>query len=483
MSDGLDLKAFLERKSSEGEVDSEGAFTVAREKALKKLASFALPSEYDWVLKIVQAANLWQVPVLQVRQSRVATSFFCCPSEEQEFPSEALIIAALEEAALDQDNPVHQLAMALRSIVEQSRLSFVLAVRHGGELGEPVFAGDDANTLDSESRRLWAQISQDGLRLTVSHFQGEESFFGRYLPRFSDVTKRHLKIAGKLEDRCFVSQVPIILDGRLLSKIFPRGDFHNQRLRRPVFQGRLSEGDKGKFLLQSLEGLPGVLPVSKVSIKAQELPKIGVWFFASGRDSHTFASSGPLLPNPEDLILPDVTERYHRVFWVRQGVTVAGFYLLANLRTDLELTMFFSGSHLRTDLSGLQVEFAEDAHKIIARAFASVKSGLQQRFTDPEFREVMVQTTVPPLASPLEESLPGAIDQVGETLLSRSLLAEIPNLYVRMLKHRDQVSQERFLSGDKAKALQLWFEHLARSVNPFLLDLDRAEESVQGRLP
>ena len=56
---GFDLGEYLQQARSEGRQDSEGSFTVAQDKALKKLAHFALPGKFDWVLKVVQAANAW----------------------------------------------------------------------------------------------------------------------------------------------------------------------------------------------------------------------------------------------------------------------------------------------------------------------------------------------------------------------------------------------------------------------------------------
>ena len=71
---GFDLQAYLHDQRAEGVQDSEGSFTVAREKALTKMAHYALPGEFSWTLKIVQAANCWQAELLEIVQTRVATS-------------------------------------------------------------------------------------------------------------------------------------------------------------------------------------------------------------------------------------------------------------------------------------------------------------------------------------------------------------------------------------------------------------------------
>lgn len=83
----IDLRSFLASAQQDGKLDTEGSFTLSADKAQEKLASFALPGEFDWVLKIVQAANLWNLLRLSVAQTRVATSFtfqpdpHCSPEE------------------------------------------------------------------------------------------------------------------------------------------------------------------------------------------------------------------------------------------------------------------------------------------------------------------------------------------------------------------------------------------------------------------
>ena len=50
------LENFLNSHHSEGRLIDEGSFTLAKEKALSKLASYRLPFEGAWSVKVVQAA-------------------------------------------------------------------------------------------------------------------------------------------------------------------------------------------------------------------------------------------------------------------------------------------------------------------------------------------------------------------------------------------------------------------------------------------
>ena len=51
------LESFLNTHRSDGQVLEEGSFTLAREKALTKLAGFRLPYEGAWAVKVVQCAS------------------------------------------------------------------------------------------------------------------------------------------------------------------------------------------------------------------------------------------------------------------------------------------------------------------------------------------------------------------------------------------------------------------------------------------
>ena len=72
-TDELDL--FLTQLSRDGVRDSEGFFTVAGDRALKKLAVHQLPREAAWVLKVVQAAVHARASYIRVLQSRRSIQF------------------------------------------------------------------------------------------------------------------------------------------------------------------------------------------------------------------------------------------------------------------------------------------------------------------------------------------------------------------------------------------------------------------------
>ena len=449
MSDGLDLKAFLESQVSEGRVDSVGSFTVAKEKALEKLAHFSLPQDFDWVLKIVQAANIWRAPKMVVRQSRVATSFYFCPPRGESFPSEASIVQALENPVLDHQNPNHAIAMALRSLVQQSRLSFVLAVRQDGEMYKPIFAGDDVSGLAPQTREAWTHLSTDGVRLTVSHFQGSESLTGRYLPTFSHQARRDVEILAKLEERCFASAVPIDIDGRLLGMVFPRGDYFVTHKQRPLALGRLPQHGAQQDRLESLQLLTGHINRDNIRVSTSPAYPDRPWFLITGSDPRMESLAYETLSG----ILSPIGRKgkqkpEHTVWWTRQGITVAHYSFEGFGDPETSFQLFVPAEHLRTDLSGLEIERdRQQWAKHNARApLELIAKELSTILSSPAAREALLA----PLEAPVpeksgkgqaaEETMEGS----GESAFSGDLLPEMPTLGLDMLHALGSAS--KFLS-------------------------------------
>ena len=75
MKEASELEKFLLEQVGEGQHDSAGKFTLARGKALEKLANFQLPRETAWVSKLVQAAVAGGSSGIAVRQTPTDTFF------------------------------------------------------------------------------------------------------------------------------------------------------------------------------------------------------------------------------------------------------------------------------------------------------------------------------------------------------------------------------------------------------------------------
>lgn len=463
--DGLDLKAYLDAQTREGTMDSEGSFTVAREKALRKLASFALPGEYDWVLKIVQAANAWKAEKLVVCQTRVATSLFFCPTPGLQFPTESAVVEALNSPVLDKDNPMHQLAMALRSLVQQARLSFVMAVRHRGDLCKPIYAGHDVSRLDPTTREQWTNLKLEGVRLTVSHFTGDESITGRYLPTFSRQVRRDLSILETLERRCFASPTPILVDGRLITRVYPRGELFTTHKRRPLLVGKLTEEGV------QLDPVPGQLPQRYLTVSASHESAQNPWLVVIGPDwkmSHTGYKVAARLLTP----VSQSDERPgHDLWWVRQGVAVACYRIPAEVPQVMRLSLFFSADQHRTDLSGLQIEL-EPQPPEAAQALQAVHQAVLRTLSFQALRDGLLTPPEPELGHPGYRAPEETLEQVGESATTASLGFELPSpgLGLLQLVHRTEAMLTRL--PEHGRRLEDWARQCQEALGGLADDLE-----------
>lgn len=351
--EGFNLGQFLDEQREAGAQDSEGTFTVAQAKALDKMARFSLPGEYDWVLKIVQAVNAWECGFLQVGQSRVATSFYFRPPAES-LPSDGELISALKLGSTDRDGAVHELCIALRALVDQVGLSFVLATRKGKDTGSPIFFGDDVRGLSDRIRTQWAELKRPGIRLTVSHFKGTESFTGRYVPTFSGVTARSVEIARVLAQKAYCSPVPIYLDGRDLTNPFCDNEIGQTQYHRPIALGTITDGE---IRLDTYPVLANLTDLSRPAVLGTEGAP---WCWVKSLDHLA------LLEHRKAAIARDVNQdldyfnQYrHQVIWVRRGVLVKRSAWPSST-SGTSIRIFVNADQARTDLTGLSVQLEDD---------------------------------------------------------------------------------------------------------------------------
>ena len=366
---GFDLQAFLADQRAEGmPEEKEGSFTVAREKALTKLAHYALPAEYSWVLKIVQAANCWNAELLEIVQTRVATSFYFNPREPDDLPTDEEIISVLHSGNLK--GPVGLLGMALCSLVQQANLSFVLAVRRGADTQKPIYAGDDTSALDQSTREKWTAMSRPGIRLTVSHFRGSESWMGRYTPTITRVPRRDVEIVKALEEKAFGSHTAITVDRRLLTSVSCSKLGMFEVIYRPFMSGRF---DREHLDVVNHSPLPDRHNFSKIRLAPPDRSPHFLVCSLEWRVQRALATgdgSFSGLPFPPR----------HRVYWVRFGVVVAE-KSLHNSTSGTTFCLFVPADTHRTDLTGLAIDFAEDEKAGVIRLASQAIDTLEKEAT------------------------------------------------------------------------------------------------------
>ena len=440
-SSGLDLKAFLAEQTLEGSVESEGAFTIAADKAMEKLSYFALPHESDWVLKVIQAANLWKVERVVVVQTRVATSFTFAPTPQ---PPQALLVQAFSAMAPNNTDPLHALAMALRSLVEQIGLSFVLAFRRDGITEEPIFAGDDTTQLSARTRAQWTHQKVDGIRLTVSHFRGNESLAGRYVPTLSKVDRRDISIMQTLQKRAFTSPIPIYLDGRRLNdptqapqmavnqgfRLVRTGTFDGSRR---FAAANLAWGEPAERLRWPCENpdRPWYL------MRSADWRSIDVFIGPHG--------AFPRYPAP------------HRVVLTRQGV-VCQTYRIPNTTLSTSVLLVIPSDTGRSDLSGLSLEPTEEElaeiRTLRQQVALSLLEFLEEIRAEPYQPPEETLAAEPSLAAPEE---PG---KAGFSIFTESLGRPAGRIWGSLVSAVELVRHHAILPARKELLLEHWSRHL-----------------------
>ncbi len=466
---GVDLKSFLSSQRQEGVLDSEGGFTISADRAIEKLAFFALPEEFDWVLKVVQAVNLWKVDALVVGQTRTATSFTFRPNPQ---PTPASLMQALSEAALDSTDPVHALAMALRSLVEQAGLSFVLAFRQNGETGSPVYAGDDTSQLNPATRASWASLETDGIRLTVSHFKASETLTGRYIPTFSNVRPRDRDILETLQWKAYGSLSPIYVDGERLTdpaRLPSVGYSPNFRV---IRLGTLRGGSAESGPHFEVEDFPWNQPARELRSAGPSLPG-APWFLLRTADWPSLEHIKRQLAKP----LPLIDIAPHRVVLLRQGV-ICKVFRLRNTSVASSLTLVVPADHYRSDLSGLGLEVGEIERETIAQLRRLVCHALEQ------YREVFVSVlkSPPPLQAALE-GMPMGISQqaAGFSIFTESLGKAATRFFRRMSAARERHLHYSNFMNSHIWLLPRWRDFVLADLKRVIHDLNQSVLSADSR--
>ncbi len=240
MGDSFDIGAYLASQGAEGELDSQGKFTISHEDAVRKRARFSMPFGYAWVLKIVQAAVAWNSPEITVQQYRTFTLFAFCPRVSSVLPSEEELVEGLLSGDTQSSDPVALLCLGLRNMVEQTSLSFRLVLELPGREKRPIHSGRDAEGLAREERL--ARIgSGTGLRLLVAHMPLEQYLFGRLFPKPLLKERPDLRIAETLQKFCFLCPVRLTLDNRRVDGLLSSASLGFQFRRRPAALGSATD--------------------------------------------------------------------------------------------------------------------------------------------------------------------------------------------------------------------------------------------------
>lgn len=343
-----ELEQFLKGQIVEGEMDSSGAFTLAKDKALAKLAEFQLPFAQAWSVKVIQAIVASQTlePItvaLSSKESRI----------EFEFGSK-WSLDDIEQRFFDPDasaeNGIGHLVSGLWAVGLNEMRAFHLVI--AGENESLMWNGEKMTRVPSRGAHS---------SLTVSHaalYAPEQSWFAKMVGGSS----HNAEILGVLSRYCFTCPVPLTVDAMRIDslQLCPRSgwsketypisvSFSNSGLPEwPIPQGtfmdlpahssRAWDGGGLKDLASSVlgdlkshpqAGMACMLSVHLVRVK-------------SGKNYRWKESQGP-----------------SRCHWVVDGAVVESevFGLTPNLTS---VGVFISGQGLATDLTGLSLQESEE---------------------------------------------------------------------------------------------------------------------------
>ncbi len=337
MAGPSELENFLKEQQAEGVLESQGKFTMAREKALEKLAAFQLPRDTAWILKIVQAAVRCGAPGLDIRQTSTDTEFrFRCP--------ESWTLEALDAALVDPENSedlgLDHLKRGLWSVGINGLRPFHCSLP--GADKALVWNGKDFHQPP-------CQVTPD-FHLTVSH---RTVYEGKGLPllRSIEAASGNATLARELRDHAFTCPIPLSLDKRRLDAL------------------QLCPGHG-----YSKTSYPAYLALASGQLPDLPLPPgtFGGYDMPSGGDAqlkkllHQVAQPQQIAVAALIAIhVERVTENKrtfwrrhqsdHHFYWVRDGVVVSR-QSLAGLRTSpVSMAVIASAEGLPSDLSAFSV--------------------------------------------------------------------------------------------------------------------------------
>lgn len=345
LNENRDLFSYLEEQAGGGLKDSQGEFTISLEQARSKLAKFSLPRPEAWGLKLVQAAVGWNMKRVSISQTRRESEIYFEPANPEILPTEHELLRALLSGQIMEGSPLAQFCLALRALVEQAKLSFLLVVNRGQELPQPLYAGSYYSRLSERARLGRTQNKGFGLTLLVRHKKS-----AGFKP---PIERRNSKLAfpsegfpliEELRNYAYICPIPIEWEGVLLSGIMDSQE-HNFHWQTPLALSGV----------RSLERSPDRLPLPSDFEEKQfsflTNRRRAARNYGGRREFACAYSLFALAPN-----FPSGVEasRYSSFHWVTDGVVVQSEDLPVETRS-LALRVYANANGLQSDLTGFQL--------------------------------------------------------------------------------------------------------------------------------
>lgn len=367
MLDKSELERFLEAQSADGRVDSEGRFTVSRQEALRKIASFQLPFSNAWAVKLVQAivagSQSSQIRV-ELGSKRIIFYFGAFDFHLDD------IVNAFYNPKPSEDRSLAHLIYALRSIGLSNQWGFQVTLP--GNDYSLIWDRYDFNRVESDE-------SQTNACITIVPAVQKHS--GSWIGGMAKAANLNADIFLTLQKYCYVCPLALSVDGRRIDALqrapiqgwsttsFPLAlgavDSPLESLRLPLGSYEEGVGEVGTTLVGGGGGGWEHLAINnmKSQSKITEAPlayifSVHLKTIDKKSESLDRGGEGPAM-----------------LYWVLDGVVIEELPLLAK-KFFCSIGCFISAEGLETDLSGFSLMQSLEKEKRLTVAYGGAGQAL-----------------------------------------------------------------------------------------------------------
>jgi hypothetical protein len=195
------LEALLATKGAEGRYFDTASFTIDSVKALQKLSAYQLPHSGLWLVKLVQAAVAGGAPSVEVKFGRKLVEVAFTPKTAWQADE---VLETVVSGTLPSDTALMHLITAIRA----SSASVTEAVTWS--------CGEARVELSAKSCLVSSQEACQEFRLTAVRPSRSRSLAHTLASPVSQLVKQTVEEHDALRERCWVSPIPITVDGRQL---------------------------------------------------------------------------------------------------------------------------------------------------------------------------------------------------------------------------------------------------------------------------
>lgn len=378
-----ELQETLEVLRTEGEVDSEGQFTIAADKVAQKLGAFQLPTLQSWLLVLVQAANRGKATKVKIRQSAKASTVEIHGLPKWDWSRLTPYLAELN----DDGSFLTSLAVAFRALG-------ALPGGHRFKITTPagICVRYDGDEWTQESAPLLGRWLSSCTTVTFEHLNDQTKELA-FWPRRRAAQVVQTDLLAAVRDAAFASPVPIVIDGWRINNVFPEEGRHRFVVEEGTWQEK-------RFL--------ALLPVEARESPGIVFPLPRQWSLGLRRSHEIPKAKRSLSPSPGGWSALGVlclhlevkvrvegsssrrsqsldTERW-KTHWVKDGVIVGTGTL--GRKSPLAMTVFLCADGLPTDLTGLRLrrcpertqrrrELSKRLHEQVLELVASSQDGVK----------------------------------------------------------------------------------------------------------